>query len=84
VASDDGVGIPEGIQQRIFDPFFTTRDVGEGVGQGLAVAHSVIVDRHGGQISLETALGMGATFIVRLPLPKASDAFGDPPSVRAS
>ncbi len=66
--TDSGTGIPEEIRRKIFDPFFTTKEVGKGTGQGLAIAHSVIVDKHRGTITLESAVGQGATFIVRLPL----------------
>ena len=66
--TDSGTGIPEEIKRKIFDPFFTTKEVGKGTGQGLAIAHSVIVDKHRGTITLESAVGQGATFIVRLPL----------------
>jgi signal transduction histidine kinase len=65
---DTGSGIPEKIRGRIFDPFFTTKPVGKGTGQGLAIAHSVVVDKHGGTIHFETEMGKGTTFIVRLPL----------------
>jgi PAS domain S-box-containing protein len=65
--SDTGGGIPEGIRSRIFDPFFTTKEVGKGTGQGLAISHSVIVEKHGGTINFETALGQGTTFIIHLP-----------------
>jgi signal transduction histidine kinase len=65
--SDTGGGIPTGIQNRIFDPFFTTKEVGKGTGQGLAIARSVVVDKHGGTIRFETEAGKGTTFIVRLP-----------------
>ncbi len=65
---DTGGGIPETIQNKIFDPFFTTKEVGRGTGQGLAIAHGVIVEKHGGSISFETEIGRGSTFIIRLPL----------------
>jgi PAS domain S-box-containing protein len=65
---DNGAGIPEAIRPKIFDPFFTTKEVGKGTGQGLAIAHDVIVQKHGGSISVETEIGKGTTFIVRLPL----------------
>lgn len=65
---DTGTGIPENIRARIFDPFFTTKEVGKGTGQGLAIARSVVVDKHGGTINCETELGKGTTFIVRLPI----------------
>jgi signal transduction histidine kinase len=67
---DDGVGIPDQVRPRIFEPFFTTRDVGQGSGQSLAVARS-IVERHHGSIGFETQLGVGTTFTVRLPLADA-------------
>ncbi|MEN6439516.1 MAG: PAS domain S-box protein [Syntrophobacter sp.] len=66
--TDTGTGIPENIRSRIFDPFFTTKEVGKGTGQGLAIAHSVIVEKHGGSISFETEMGKGTTFIVSLPI----------------
>ena len=65
---DTGTGIPLEIQARIFDPFFTTKPVGQGTGQGLSLAHSVIVKRHQGQIWFETEIGRGTTFFLRLPL----------------
>jgi PAS domain S-box-containing protein len=64
---DSGMGIPEGVRSRIFDPFFTTKAVGKGTGQGLAIAHSVVVDKHNGSIEFETEEGKGTTFIIRLP-----------------
>jgi PAS domain S-box-containing protein len=66
--TDTGAGIPDAIRGRIFDPFFTTKDVGKGTGQGLALAHNIIVEKHGGRIDVETEAGKGSTFIVRLPL----------------
>ncbi|SDU20399.1 PAS domain S-box-containing protein [Verrucomicrobium sp. GAS474] len=66
--SDTGGGIPEAIRGKIFDPFFTTKQVGKGTGQGLAIAHSVIVDKHGGTIAFESEIGKGTTFLIRLPL----------------
>jgi PAS domain S-box-containing protein len=65
--SDSGTGIPESIRHRIFDPFFTTKEVGKGTGQGLAIARSVIVDKHGGTLTFESQMGRGTTFIIRLP-----------------
>jgi PAS domain S-box-containing protein len=64
---DTGGGIPTHLRTRIFDPFFTTKAIGKGTGQGLAIARSVIVDRHGGSIDFETAEGKGTTFVLRLP-----------------
>lgn len=65
---DSGCGIPVQIRARIFDPFFTTKEIGKGTGQGLAIARSVIVDKHAGTIEFETAEGQGTTFVIRLPL----------------
>ncbi len=66
--SDTGTGIPKEIQHRIFDLFFTTKEPGRGTGQGLAIAHSVIVEKHSGDLKLETETGKGTTFVIRLPL----------------
>ena len=65
---DTGTGIPEEIQARIFEPFFTTKPAGKGTGQGLTLAHSIVVKRHQGQIWFESEAGRGATFFIRLPL----------------
>ncbi len=78
--SDSGCGMPPHIQSRIFDPFFTTKEVGKGTGQGLAIAHNVIVDKHGGTIKVQSSPGAGTTFIIRLPIggskPEAEAATG--------
>ena len=66
--SDTGTGMPENVVKRAFDPFFTTKEVGKGTGQGLAIAHNVIVNMHNGMIDLETEEGIGTTFTVKLPL----------------
>ena len=66
--SDTGTGIPENIRDKIFDPFFTTKASGKGTGQGLAIARSVVVERHGGTLTFTSEMGKGTTFHVRLPL----------------
>jgi PAS domain S-box-containing protein len=66
--SDTGGGIPEAVRDRVFDPFFTTKPVGKGTGQGLAIARSIVMDKHQGQLSFETEAGLGTTFTIRLPL----------------
>ena len=66
--SDTGKGIPVDVRSRIFDPFFTTKEVGKGTGQGLAIAHAVVVDKHGGTLHFETEVGRGTTFYIRLPI----------------
>ena len=65
--ADTGTGIPKKLQTRVFDPFFTTKEIGKGTGQGLSIARSVVVDKHGGSIHLESEMGKGTTFIIRLP-----------------
>jgi PAS domain S-box-containing protein len=66
--SDTGTGIPPEIRSKIFDPFFTTKEVGKGTGQGLAIAHATVVKKHGGELRVETEVGRGTTFVIRLPL----------------
>ncbi|MGB5106239.1 MAG: PAS domain S-box protein [Candidatus Zixiibacteriota bacterium] len=66
--SDTGTGIDAKIKDRIFDPFFTTKGVGKGTGQGLAIARSAIVDKHGGKIWCESEVGKGSTFYIDLPV----------------
>ncbi|MEJ5358154.1 MAG: ATP-binding protein [Desulfobacterales bacterium] len=66
--ADDGCGIPPEVRPRIFEPFFTTKEVGRGTGQGLALCHAAIVERHGGRISFDTAVGRGTTFTIEIPV----------------
>ena len=66
---DNGPGIPDEVVSKIFDPFFTTKKVGDGTGLGLSIVHGII-ERHGGEIRVETLPGAGTTFIVELPLSK--------------
>jgi PAS domain S-box-containing protein len=68
---DTGMGIPAEVRQNIFDPFFTTKDFGRGTGQGLAIAHNAIVNKHDGSLTFETKVGEGTTFIIRLPITPA-------------
>jgi two-component system NtrC family sensor kinase len=70
--SDTGAGIPESARARVFEPFFTTKAVGKGTGQGLAIAYSVVVDKHQGSIAFETKVGQGTTFVLCLPLVDAA------------
>jgi two-component system, NtrC family, sensor kinase len=65
--TDNGTGIPPEISGRVFDPFFTTKPVGRGTGQGLAIAHDVIVRRHGGSLRVDSLVGSGSTFTLWLP-----------------
>ncbi len=71
VISDTGPGIEPERLQKIFDPFFTTKE--KGTGLGLSVVYG-IVERHGGKISVESELGRGTAFTIRLPVPAAAAA----------
>ena len=73
--SDTGTGIPEEARPSIFNPFFTTKAVGKGTGQGLSIAHNVIVQKHAGAITFETEIGAGTTFQVRLPIGAGAEDF---------
>jgi PAS domain S-box-containing protein len=73
--ADTGTGIPEAIRSRVFDPFFTTKEVGKGTGQGLSLAHAVVVKKHSGKIWFETEVGVGTTFFIDLPI-KLADPVG--------
>jgi signal transduction histidine kinase len=64
---DSGTGIPPAVRERIFDPFFTTKPVGKGTGQGLFLAHAVVVRKHGGRIDVASVVGEGTTFTIVLP-----------------
>jgi PAS domain S-box-containing protein len=66
--SDTGAGIPDDVRPMIFDPFFTTKDVGRGSGQGLPLARGVVQEGHGGTLTVESVLGEGTTFSVRIPV----------------
>jgi signal transduction histidine kinase len=79
--ADTGCGIPTANVARIFEPFFTTKPVGQGTGLGLSVSQS-IVHKHGGRIEVDSEIGRGTRFTVRLPLrkvPAARHAVAQPP-----
>jgi signal transduction histidine kinase len=75
VIADTGSGIPPDLIDRIFDPFFTTKQGGTGTGLGLAIAYG-IVTRHHGTISVESEVGKGTTFAIRLPAAAPVPAMG--------
>jgi signal transduction histidine kinase len=66
--SDTGSGISESIRERVFEPFFTTKEIGRGSGQGLAIARSIVSDKHGGCLTFESEPGNGTTFTIKLPV----------------
>jgi PAS domain S-box-containing protein len=76
--ADTGTGIPEHARNRVFEPFFTTKGIGRGTGQGLAIAHSIVTDKHGGTLDFETKVGEGTTFIIRLPIGSVAEQEDDP------
>lgn len=68
---DNGTGIPKPIQDKVFNLFFTTKPVGKGTGQGLSLAHSIIVENHRGKLFFESEPGVGTTFHILLPINRA-------------
>ncbi|MFH0926345.1 MAG: ATP-binding protein, partial [bacterium] len=66
IFKDDGIGIPQDIQDQIFDAFFTTKQVGEGMGLGLNISYNIIKN-HNGNIEIESKEGEGASFVISLP-----------------
>jgi PAS domain S-box-containing protein len=81
--SDTGHGMSEEIRSKIFDPFFTTKDFGKGTGLGLTVVKG-FVEEHGGTIAVESVVGKGTTFWIRLPLDSAEGAATSLPTPTAS
>lgn len=69
---DNGMGMSDETKQRVFDHSFTTKAVGKGTRLGLAIAHQIIVEKHGGAIDINSILGMGTEFVITLPV-KAYD-----------
>ncbi|WP_226930058.1 ATP-binding protein [Hymenobacter siberiensis] len=65
--TDNGTGMPPEVQQKIFQPFFTTKPTGEGTGLGLSLSHDIVVQGHGGSLTVESQPGQGTTFTISLP-----------------
>ncbi len=68
--SDDGPGMSDEVREKIFNPFFTTKPVGTGTGLGLYISYDIIVNKHGGQLRVDSSPGQGTTFIIKLPREK--------------
>jgi len=71
--TDNGIGISKENLDSIFTPFFTTKPVGTGTGLGLSIAYDIIVNKHAGEIKIESEEGKGTTFILRLPIQHKSE-----------
>lgn len=64
---DNGLGVPQPMQQRLFDPFFTTKPIGKGTGLGLSISYQIITERHQGTLRCESNAGNGSLFIITIP-----------------
>ncbi len=69
--TDNGIGMDDATRKRVFEPFYTTKPVGVGTGLGLSVSYFIVTENHGGEMSVQSQPGEGATFVIRLPLAKA-------------
>jgi signal transduction histidine kinase len=67
IVRDNGTGMSESIQAKIFQPFFTTKPTGEGTGLGLSLSYEIITKGHSGVLDVESIVGEGTTFIIKLP-----------------
>ncbi|MFJ4142208.1 ATP-binding protein [Pseudomonas sp. NPDC089734] len=65
---DNGIGMAENVRKRTFEPFFTTKEIGQGTGLGLSVSYFIITNNHKGQMEVQSAIGTGTCFTLRLPL----------------
>ncbi|MCJ8169850.1 sensor histidine kinase [Atopomonas sediminilitoris] len=65
---DNGIGMPDKVRKRIFEPFFTTKDTGQGTGLGLSVSYFIITNNHNGQMEVQSEMGAGTCFTLRLPV----------------
>jgi signal transduction histidine kinase len=71
--ADNGAGITEQVKQRIFDPFYTTKRIGSGTGMGLAISHSIIVEKHKGEIKCFSVVGKGTEFRIEIPIKRTKN-----------
>jgi signal transduction histidine kinase len=70
---DNGDGIPPELVDKVFEPFFTTKPTGSGTGLGLSLAYDIVTEEHGGEMTLQTEVGKGTTFLIKLPITGSSD-----------
>ncbi|WP_051470156.1 sensor histidine kinase [Fischerella sp. PCC 9605] len=70
--ADNGFGMSEETRSKIFDPFFTTKPVGKGTGLGLSISYQIVVDKHGGKFFCHSAPGLGAEFVIEIPIRQQS------------
>jgi len=68
LVTDNGPGMNEQVKTHLFDPFFTTKPVGKGTGLGLSISYQIVVEKHGGMLSCESAIGEGATLAIEIPI----------------
>jgi len=73
--ADNGAGIDAAVQSKLFDPFFTTKPVGQGTGLGLSISYQIIVEKHGGRISCQSAPIHGAEFVIEIPIEQEASQF---------
>ena len=66
--SDNGKGIPEDVKAKIFEPFFTTKPTGSGTGLGLSLSYDIVTKGHGGEMTVESEPGNGASFLISIPV----------------
>ena len=78
VITDTGAGISHEVQSKIFDPFFTTKPVGQGTGLGLTVSYQTIVNLHQGRLDFHSEPGLGAEFVIEIPVHHAAISSADP------
>jgi signal transduction histidine kinase len=64
---DNGIGIPEEVNDKLFQPFFTTKPTGEGTGLGLSISYDIVTQQHGGSITVDSKVGDFTEFFVTLP-----------------